>query len=173
MTRHPGHVFDINARTVRGRDGITVYPLESLVVAGDALYAAYFPTEHPRIERLEQWLLAGQGWNFNRFTVRPSQKPPVHDWYIDIDQTERTGNRWWQRDCLLDVSVHEGRFYVVEDADELADALEAGEISLQEANAALRALQQLCHALPLHGLSGAAVLSAFAPGLPVEGRSAG
>jgi predicted RNA-binding protein associated with RNAse of E/G family len=62
--------------------------------------------------------------------------------------------------------IYEGRRYEVQDADELADALETGEITLAEAASALRSLHTGTGILAGNGCSGAALLTRYAPGLP-------
>ncbi len=70
------------------------------------------------------------------------------------------------RDCYLDVAVFEGSRYEVLDADELAQGLTAGDISVEEAARALESLNRLCRLLASNGFSGAALLAELAPGLP-------
>jgi len=101
----------------------------------------------------------------NRLTFLPNVPNPL-DWCIEPDPVLVDGSVWRVRDAFLDLEVYEGVRYELRDADELADGLAAGEISLAEALTALHSLNSLCQALRLNGFSGKALLDEFAPGLP-------
>jgi predicted RNA-binding protein associated with RNAse of E/G family len=166
MPRNGGSTVDAAAKTIRDRNGRT-YALEDVVVADDLLYF------HRRLKNdyfwyQERWLIPARGWVVNRFAFQPHRLELAIDWYIETDVIERDGGRWHVRDGFLDVFVDEGRRYHVDDADELADAIERGELPLAEATAALRALDSLCDELRANGCSGAALLRDHAPGLPAS-----
>ena len=164
MPRNGGSEIETETRRLRDRNGLW-YTLDCLTVAASGLYHA---RETPGAELFsyhERWLLRDPGWAISRFVWRPN-RPERVDWYIETELIEVDGAVWRIRDGYLDVNVHEGVRYELEDADELADAIAAGEIPLLEALTALRALQQLCAVLRLNGFSGRALLEEFAPDLP-------
>lgn len=165
MARHQGSLVDVSARTHRGRRG-AVSALDDLVLGGGGLYfTGHFP-DNPRFRRFERWALPDQGWVIGRFEAYPGQRPMAEDWYVDLDAISVDGAVWRIEDRLLDIGVFEGRFYRIEDLDELADSIERGEIGVPEATAALRSLHELTRALERLDFSGAALLREYAPGLP-------
>jgi predicted RNA-binding protein associated with RNAse of E/G family len=141
------------------------YPLDRLVVADVALYYARPIAGSEHFHYHERWLLPEQAWSVSRFTFHDHFKDRV-DWYIEMDFIELEGGLWRVRDGYLDVAVWEGSRYEVWDADELAEGMLAGEISVEEAAVALDSLNRLGLALKRNGHSGAALLAEFAPGLP-------
>lgn len=165
MARHQGALVTVGARTVRGRSGET-FPLDRLELTDGGLYYGRFFEGHPSVRYHERWLLPAQGWVVNRFAMRPDAPPFWCDWYIDLDGVEIDGDTWRVDDRFLDVGVIEGCRYEVLDADELADGVEQGAITLAESLAALRDLNDLCRVLPDLGFSGDALLARYAPGLP-------
>lgn len=164
MPRNGGSTTDIEAWRVLERNGKS-YPLERLEHIDGALYYATPIASSANFNYHERWLLPEHGWSLSRFRFigRPSQGL---DWYIETDTIEVKGNLWTVRDCYLDVAVFEGSHYEVWDADELAEGLTAGEISIEEAAKALESLNRLCRLLTKNGYSGAALLAELAPGLP-------
>ena len=166
MLRHQGVLIDVAQRTHRDREG-RVTPLDELVRGEQGLYfAGRFP-DNPRFHAYQRWMLPAEGWVVGRFTVHPGKRPMSCDWYVDVDTVSVTGDCWHAADHFLDVLVYDGRRYQVHDADELADALEAGAITLAEALTALRSLDRLCRALRRLDFSGIALLREFAQDLPV------
>ena len=162
---HQGVLVDVAARTHRGRRGV-VSLLDDLVLGEGGLYfSGHFP-DNARFKTFERWALPAQGWVIGRFGVHPGQRPMAEDWYVDLDAISIEGHLWRIEDRLLDLGIFEGRFYRVEDLDELADSLERGEVNAAEAAAALRSLDALCRALHRLDFSGARLLGEYAPGLP-------
>lgn len=167
MSRHHGQLIDLRARTLRLRDGETVVPLDRLEVGEAALYCAFQYPAHARFHSLESWFIREHGWVITRFHLLPGARPMAMDWYVDIDRVDvDEGRTWRSTDRYLDIAIHDGRRYEVWDADELADGLEQGAISLENALAALRDLDLLCRELRRCGFSGRALLADYAPALP-------
>jgi uncharacterized protein len=164
MPRNGGSLIDVSARTVRGRNG-TTYQLDDVVVAGNLVYLAR-PLQADAFWYSEHWVVPSQSWVITRFAMHPDHPHAALDWYIEPDVIERDGDLWRITDAFIDVDVYEGQRYHVDDADELADALAAGEITPADAAAALHALDRLCDELRDNGCSGAALLRRHAPGLP-------
>jgi predicted RNA-binding protein associated with RNAse of E/G family len=164
MARNGGAVLDTAARQVRDRNG-TWYPLDELAVAGGALYYARPIEGSDLLTYQECWLLPEQAWVVNRFRFH-DHLPHLLDWYIETDMTEVDGPLWRIRDGYLDIRVLDGSRYEIEDADELAEGLAAGDIPMADDVLALAALNRLCVALHRHHFSGAALLAEYAPELP-------
>lgn len=166
MARHQGGLLHLPSKTLRERDG-RIYRVEALQQTGDALYYRLHFPDDPQFAAVERWLLPQHHWVINRFRMHAGAAPFRCDWYIDLDAITVTADRWRVADCYLDVDLYEGQRYEVRDADELAEGLASGEITLREAAAALQALQALCVAVAQVRFSGAALLAQTAPGLPV------
>ena len=163
--RHPPLQIHLDSCQVVDRGGETCLA-EALETADGALYVRHPSRDHPRIETLERWLLPSLGCMVHRWTLRPGAKPYGFDWYVDVDRITAAEHCWLVNDRFLDVIVHEGRDYEVIDADEMAEALEAGLMPVEEAVATLRALDGVTAGLRRHGWSVAALLAELAPGLP-------
>jgi len=154
----------VEARRVFDRDRVW-HPAERLAVADGALYYARPTPGEDHFRAYERWLLPGQMWSVARFNFHDHFTDRV-DWYIEMDFIEVEGGIWRVRDGYLDVAVWEGSRYEVWDADELAEGMLAGEISVEEVARALDSLKRLGLALKRNGYSGAALLAEYAPGLP-------
>jgi len=164
MPRNAGSSVDTHTHEVRDRNGLT-YPVSQLLVTEDGLYYTR-PIDGNRLFwHQERWLVPRFNWVINRFAFHAHRTDAV-DWYIETDMIDVTGDRWEVRDGYLDVYVHEGLRYELEDAGELAEAIVAGEIPLADAITALRSLDVLAESLRENGSSGHALLAKLAPSLP-------
>jgi len=166
MALHQGLLVDVRACTHRDRQGHTS-PLDSLVRGAETLFIAGTLPGNPRFRSFQRWLLPAPGWVVGRFAAHPGQRPMAEDWYIDVDAIRIQDDLWRAEDRMLDVSVFEGQRYTVDDADELADCLDQGLISVADAAIALRSLHTLCRTLERLAFSGRALLAEYAPDLPV------
>ncbi|MGH2609662.1 MAG: DUF402 domain-containing protein [Tepidiformaceae bacterium] len=165
MVRHRGAVVDVDRRAVCDRDG-EWYPLERLEVAGSTLYYARQLDFH-LFDYHERWLLPEQGWSVSRLRFFPHVPDPI-DWYIEMEVIEVDGPLWTVRDGYLDMEVWEGSRCRLDDADELADGLASGAITVEEAAVVLRSLDRLCDELHANGNSGRALLERFATKLQYD-----
>lgn len=164
MARNPGSVVDVGARTVRDRDG-RVHAAKELAVTEHGLYYHRPIDGFDVFFHQERWILPAHGWVINRFAFYPQRTDKI-DWYIETDLIEIAGDEWRVADGYLDVLVHEGLRYDVDDADELAEGMQAGEITVGEATAVLLSFGRLCRELMANGCSGVELLSRLAPTLP-------
>jgi predicted RNA-binding protein associated with RNAse of E/G family len=167
MPRNGGATIDVRNRTVLDRNGI-LYPLAALVITDDGLYYARPIDANEHFHYQERWVLPAPGWVINRFAFHVG-RTDVCDWYVETDLIAIDGQAWRIRDGYLDVYVHDGDRYELEDAGELADGLAVKEITEGEVVDVLRALDRLCDALKANGCSGHALLETFAPTLPRSG----
>ncbi len=173
--RHRGSEIDVEAHTVRDRDGHT-YPVDGLRIADSGVYyerpiGGREPSERTPGQLFyhqQRWILPAQGWVLNRFAFFPDFPRPV-DWYIETEIITVDGPLWRIADGYLDVEVLDGVRYEVDDAHELAEGMLRGDISLTDAAVALTSLHELCQALERLDFSGAALLTEYAPGLPPPG----
>jgi len=164
ILRNPGSIIDVEGKRVFDRDRVW-HPAERLEVAGGALYYVRPTPGQDHFRAYERWLLPAQMWCVARFDFHDHFTDRV-DWYIEMDFIEVEGGIWRVRDGYLDVAVWEGSRYEVWDADELAEGMLAGEISVEEVARALDSLNRLSLALKRNGYSGAALLAEYAAGLP-------
>lgn len=160
-----GYVVDAVGGTVGGPDGDT-YALDRVEVVNGRLFYARPIAENASIFYQDLWLLPVQGWAITRFAFHEHLRATSIDWKMEPDRVEREGPLWRVSDGYLDLDVYEGSRYDLDDADELADAIAAGAISLAEGLGTLHALNALCKALRRHGYSGHSLLREYAPGLP-------
>jgi hypothetical protein len=158
--RHTGSVVDVTARTIRDRDGET-HALDRLEIAGGVLYHAR-PLDYHAFDYHERWVFPHLGWTISR--LRWLVEPEL-DWYIEPDLISVAGNHWAIADGLLDVLLYERSHYLVDDADELADAVAGGHISLDDAATVLRNFQSLERQLRANAFSGHELLRLHAPAL--------
>ena len=165
VPRNPGLSVDLATKLVRDRDG-GWYPLDDLIVSGDALYYARPVDDSLHFSYYERWLVPARSLVFSRPRFHPHIEA-AFDWYIETDFTSIDGQCWQVRDGYLDLEVWEGRRYHLQDAHELAEGLAAGEISVSETVHALDALGRLCEALKRTDCSVRAVLAEYAPRLPL------
>jgi predicted RNA-binding protein associated with RNAse of E/G family len=164
--RNAGSTVDVGGRRLLERDG-NWYDLDRLEVTGSALFYSRPIAGSEHFYYHERWLLPEHTWSVSRFTFHDHFREGRVDWYIEMDAIEVKDGLWRVKDGYLDVAVFEGARYEVWDADELADGIRDGEISVDEAIGALHALHRLATCLAKNGHSGAALLAEFAPGLPV------
>ncbi len=160
MPRNAGSVVDTRALTVLDRDG-RLHPLNRMELADGVLYHARFVDFH-LFDYHERWLLPEHGWAISRLRFFGD---PHQDWYIEPDLIAVEDHLWTVRDGYLDVNVDEGQRYWLDDADELAEGLGAGDITLVEAMAVLSSFHSLQRALRECNYSGQALLDRYAPDL--------
>ena len=158
-----------------------VYPIDRLEYVGEALYIEREFRDHPHVRYFQAYLLPEHGWQVCRYI--PHQGAHWCDWYVDICRIEVAGARWIREDLYLDLGVHDGRGYDLLDAEELGEAVAAGELRVGDAGYALHALQRFCDRLKEFGYQvqplldavlypAAQVASARAPSLPTKGKGA-
>jgi predicted RNA-binding protein associated with RNAse of E/G family len=152
-------------RTV-GAPAFGHFALDRLEIANHRLFYARAIPEDASVHYQETWLIPDQGWAVTRFAFRDHLRTGAIDWKMEPDLVRQDGSLWRVTNGLLDLDVYEGARYDLEDADELAEAMSTGAISLEDGFAALHALNSLCRALRRHGYSGRSLLREYAPGLP-------
>ncbi|MGA7672061.1 MAG: hypothetical protein WBW04_16660 [Nitrolancea sp.] len=161
----PDYVIDTVTRTV-GNGTYGPIALNRLNVSADVLYYAGRIAPGGNSYQQETWILASQGWSVTRFRNDGNGPTPAFDWKLEPDWAEKHDRHWQIRDGYLDLVLFEGTRYYLEDADEFADALTDGRLTLNEGTNVLRSLNELCLALTRHDYSAASLLEEYAPGLP-------
>lgn len=166
MPRNGGSLIDVNALTVRGRDG-SLFPLELAEVANGRLHAGRRVTETPRFNYLEAWVVPEEGWAIAQFSRDGTPVPP--EWYVETEIIEVTGSKWSVQDGYIDFLVFEGSHYEIQDMNELADGIAAGDISIEEGLRVLHSAHRLAEALKAHGFSCTALLATYGFAAPDPG----
>lgn len=166
MQRNPGCTIDVAGARVLDRDRIW-HALDDLRVTEHGLFYARPVRDFDPFCYQERWVLPRPGWVVNRFLWNAGRTDAV-DWYIEPEIISCSDGSWRVEDAFLDVLVHEGGRYHLDDAGELADAIAAGAIALSDALQALRALDALLSCLRENGNSVAALLREHAPSLPAS-----
>lgn len=168
-TQHPvtkGDYFvNIHSRAVWA-PGVGPFALDRVSVVQGRLFYARPISASATISYQETWLIPDQNWAITRFTFHEHLRGAPFDWKMEPDSIQVDGAQWRVSDRYLDLVVYDGVRCTLEDADELADALSAGEITLAAGSQALRTLDSLCKALHRLGYAGQALLNEYAPGLP-------
>ena len=163
MPRNGGALVDVARECVRDRNG-QIYPLDQIAVADGALYYARSIQANRLFDYQWRWIVPARDLVLNRFRFHAhARRRP--DWYIETDFTDISGGLWTVSDGFLDIEVYDGVRYEVEDAGELAEAITAREIPLDEAVRALTSLDRVCETLRRNGCSGRALLNELAPTL--------
>ena len=164
MQRNPGSTIDIAARRVLDRDRVW-HDIDGLVVTDEGVYYGRPIRDFDPFTYQERWVLPEPGLVVNRFVWNAHRTDAV-DWYVETDIITSEAGLWRIEDGFLDVLVHEGARYHLDDAGELADAIAAGAIPLGQALQALRSLDALLSCLRANGNSVATLLREHAPSLP-------
>lgn len=99
------------------------------------LYMARAVDGHPHIAYFRSWLLPDLGLRVSRWGAQPGHRFD-HDYYIDVVDIDREGDRWRTLDLYLDLLVSTGRDQRVLDVDEVLAAQRAGLIDTEAAERA-------------------------------------
>lgn len=151
---------------VAGRLDIERRVLDRVEIADGNLYCARHVDDEETFTYRETWIIPDKCWTLSRFTFREHFRPDLDFWKIEPDPAIVDGPVWRVADGFLDLGVYEGSHYDLQDADEFADALSAGELTPGAAVEILNALDSLCRELLANGYSGQKILKQYAPGLP-------
>lgn len=166
MRRNPGATIDVATSRVFDRDGVW-HAIDDLTVTEHGLFYGRPIRDFAPFVYQERWVLPAPGWVINRFVWNPHRDDEM-DWSIEPEVISLDGSLWRIEDAFLDVFVHEGSRYHLDDAGELADAIAAGTIALGEALQALRSLDVLLMALRARRNSVATLLRDHCPSLPAS-----
>ena len=169
----PYLTVDLIKKQVVETDGKTYHLNKYVIDNGILYYCCQFENTNSWVKYKERWLFSSQGWVINRFTLHAKDPPFWCDWFIDIDSIEVREDNWVVYNHFLDVGVHEGVGYEIEDADELADAVKYGTISNIQLVQTLRSLDDLCHLLQKFRFSIRTLLFEFSPILATQTAESG
>jgi predicted RNA-binding protein associated with RNAse of E/G family len=158
---HPPKVetFDVHARTNTDPKGF-VRPVDEYRTETFGLYLSRPMQDHPRVTKIESWLLPELGIRVTDWWWRPGHERD-QDYYIDIVDIRREGSTWRSVDHYLDIVVRTGRDSTVVDLDEYVEAVRCGLLDAHAAERALTTSYRALSGLAAHGHDLAAWLASL------------
>ena len=99
---------------------------------------------------MRSWLLPGLGLAVTVFSWNPGHERD-QDFYLDVCEIDRDGDRWRLTDLYLDVVLRTGRGAAVIDLDEFVAAVGAGLLDARQAEHALACSYAAVDGLAAHG----------------------
>ncbi|GAB3474736.1 DUF402 domain-containing protein [Amycolatopsis cihanbeyliensis] len=158
-TPHPPKVetFDVPGSVNVDPKGIT-RTVDRYRVAEFGLYLARPAPGRAQFHYLESWLLPALGLRVTDFWFNPGHERD-QDFYLDVVDIQRGGDRWRATDLYLDIVLRDKRGLEVLDTDELLAAATAGLVPAAGARAALETAYAAVEGLARHGYDLVAWLS--------------
>jgi predicted RNA-binding protein associated with RNAse of E/G family len=163
MTRmaalHPPkvEVFDPAARANIDPKGV-LREVEEYREEPFGLYLARPTPGRAQFHYLESWLVPGLGLRFTDFWFSPGHERD-QDFYLDVVRVHRDGPRWVATDLYVDIVLKDKLSLKIIDTDELLEALEAGLVTAEDAEYALKTTYAAVEGLAAHGYDLAAWLA--------------
>ena len=127
------------------------------------LYMSRAMVGRPTAHWIQTWLLPGLGLAVTDWWWNPGHERD-QDFYLDVCEIVRHGDRWLLTDHYLDIVVRSRRDAVVIDVDEFVGAVAAGVLDPAAAEAAMHRTHRAVDGLAAHGHD----LDAWLGGLGVE-----
>jgi predicted RNA-binding protein associated with RNAse of E/G family len=148
---HPPKIitFDVPARVSVDNKGFTRQVAE-FRVAPFGLYMSRAMVNRASAHWMRSWLLPALGLAVTDFSWNPGHERD-HDFYLDVCEIERDGDRWRLTDLYLDIVLRTGRGASVVDVDEFVGAVGAGLLDARRAEHALRCSHAAVDGLAAHG----------------------
>ena len=150
-------VFDPAARANIDPKGI-LREVEEFREQPFGLYLARPTPGRAQFHYLESWLVPGLGLRLTDFWFSPGHERD-QDFYLDVVRVHRDGPRWVATDLYVDIVLKDKLSLKIIDTDELLEALEAGLVTAEEAEYALRTTYTAVEGLAAHGYDLAAWLA--------------
>ncbi|GAA2556301.1 DUF402 domain-containing protein [Pseudonocardia hydrocarbonoxydans] len=127
------------------------------------LYMSRAMVDRPTAHWIQTWLLPGLGLAVTDWWWNPGHERD-QDFYLDVCEIVRDGDRWLLTDLYLDIVVRSRRDAVVIDVDEFVGAVACGVLDPAAAEAALHRTHRAVDGIAAHGHD----LDAWLAGLGVE-----
>ena len=154
--------FDVAARInidTKGR----ARPVQEYRVTPFGLYMGRPVVDRPSAHWMQSWLLPGLGLCVTDWWWNPGHERD-QDFYLDVCEIVRDGDRWLLTDHYLDIVLRDGRGAEVVDVDEFVGAVASGMLGPAAAEAAMRHTHRAVDGLAAHGHR----LDAWLGGLGIE-----
>lgn len=148
---HPPKIvtFDVPARVSVDNKGFERAVTEYRVTPF-GLYMSRAMVDRPSAHWMRSWLLPALGLAATVFSWNPGHERD-QDFYLDVCEITRDGDRWWLTDLYLDIVVRTGRGASVLDVDEFVTAVGTGLLDAPRAEHALRVSHAAVDGLAAHG----------------------
>jgi predicted RNA-binding protein associated with RNAse of E/G family len=132
------------------------------------LYMSRPMVGRPSAHWMRSWLLPAMGLAVTDFSWNPGHERD-QDFYLDVCEIDRDGDRWRLTDFYLDIVLRTGRGATVIDVDEFVAAVGAGLLDARQAEHALQSSHAAVAGLATHGHDLDAWLAGFDIVLTWEG----
>jgi uncharacterized protein len=148
---HPPKIatFDVPADLNIDTKGVR-RPVDEYRVKPFGLYMSRAMVDHPTVHWVESWLLPDLGLCVTDWCWNPGHTPN-QDFYLDVCEIVRDGERWLLTDHYLDIVVQQRRSALVIDVDEFVAAVGLGLLEPSAAEAALARTFRAVDGLAAHG----------------------
>ena len=169
---HPPKIltFDVPGRVSVDNKGF-VRAVEQYRVAPFGLYMSRAMVGRTSAHWMRSWLLPALGLAVTDFSWNPGHERD-QDFYLDVCEIERDGERWRLTDLYLDIVLRTGRDAAVVDVDEFVAAVGDGLLGAGQAEHALACSYAAVDGLAAHGydldawLAARGVVLSWGPGAP-------
>jgi uncharacterized protein len=142
-------VFDVPARVSIDNKGF-VRQVTGYRVAPFGLYMSRPMVGRTSAHWMRSWLLPGLGLAVTVFSWNPGHERD-QDFYLDVCEIDRDGERWQLTDLYLDIVLRSGRSATVIDVDEFVAAVGGGLLGARQAEHALHSSHTAVDGLAAHG----------------------
>lgn len=148
---HPPKIatFDVLARINIDTKG-NARPVDEYRVTPFGLYMSRAMINRPTAHWVESWLLPDLGLCVTDWWWNPGHARH-QDFYLDVCDIARDGDRWVLTDHYLDIVVRTGREAVVIDVDEFVAAVATGVLAPKAAEQAMHTAYRAVDGLAAHG----------------------
>jgi len=148
---HPPKIttFDVPARLSVDNKGF-VREVREYRVAPFGLYMSRAMVGRTSAHWMRSWLLPELGLAVTDFSWNPGHERD-QDFYLDVCEIERSGDRWRLTDLYLDIVLRTGRGAAVIDVDEFVAAVGTGLLHAGQAEHALHCSHAAVDGLAAHG----------------------
>jgi len=141
--------FDVRARINIDTKG-HARPVDEYRETGFGLYMSRAMVARPTAHWVQAWLLPDLGLCVTDWSWNPGHERD-QDFYLDVCDIARDGDRWVLTDHYLDIVVRNGRDAEVVDVDEFVAAVACGVLDAASAEAAMHRTHRAVDGLAAHG----------------------
>jgi predicted RNA-binding protein associated with RNAse of E/G family len=127
-----------------------VRPVQHYRVAPFGLYMSRPMVGRAQAHWMRSWMLPALGLAVTDFSWNPGHERD-QDFYLDVCEIHRDGDRWLLTDLYLDIVLRTGRGAAVIDVDEFVAAVAAGLLDARQAEYGLQASYTAVDGLAAHG----------------------
>lgn len=141
--------FDVPARTSTDSKG-NARSVDEYRLTPFGLYMSRPMVDRPSAHWMQSWLLPSLGLCVTDWWWNPGHERD-QDFYLDVCEITRDGDRWLLTDHYLDIVLRQGRGAEVIDVDEFVAAVAVGLLDPATAEAAMHRTHRAVDGLAAHG----------------------